>query len=316
MIDKFQASMLGYAIGDALAAPFEDVMRFPDQEEEIIKDYTKAAPSHPLAHLQPGQYSEETQTMLLIARSLSECGCFSIKDVEGKFVDWYHLQKKRSEWRFPGNSLTTACRRLAAGGSWETSGVMSAGITAVYRTLPYALAFYKNPTMLKTSLEKTCKLSHTDPRCLGIALAFAAVISSGLNGEDFNPDFICSKIIEKSQAYVPEIGRKLRIVRNSMKLDSKKAIENIGNTGYCVDSFASALYWLFRAGERFDSMIIGAANSGGDSDAIAAMAGAMFGAYFGMAAIPAKWLDKLENYEEIKQLACNVYRIAAPSQTA
>ena len=315
MIDKFQASMLGYAIGDALAAPLEDVVRNPEFEEEIVKEYTKAAPSHPLAHLQPGQYSEETQTMLLNARSLSECGCFSIKDVEGKFIDWYRLQKKRSEWRFPGNSLTTACRKLSAGGSWETSGIMSAGISAVCRTLPYALAFYKNSAMLKSSLDKSCRLSHTDPRCLGISLAFASVISMGLAGEDYNPDFICSKIVEKSQAYVPEIGRKLRIVRNSMKLDCKKAIENIGNTGYCVDAFASAMYWFFRAGDHFDSMVIGAANAGGDSDAIASMAGAMFGAWFGLAAIPAKWLDKLENYEEIKQLACNIYRIAAPSPT-
>ena len=35
MIDKFQASMLGYAIGDALAAPIEDVVRYPDEGEEI-----------------------------------------------------------------------------------------------------------------------------------------------------------------------------------------------------------------------------------------------------------------------------------------
>jgi ADP-ribosylglycohydrolase len=312
MIDKFQASMLGYAIGDALAAPIEDVVRYPDEGEEIVKYYTRAARSHPLAHLQPGQYSDETQLMLLVARSLSECGCFSIKDLERKFIDWSHSQKKRSEWRFPGNTVITACRKLAAGATWETSGLMSAGSNAVCRTLPYALAFCKSSSMLKTSLDKSCRLSHTDPRCLGTSLAFASVINMGLSKEEFSVDFICSRAVEKAQPYAIEMGRKLNIVKDSLKLDSKRAIANIGNSGYCIDTFAAALYWFLRAEGRFDNMIIGAANSGGDSDAIAAMAGAMFGAWFGLAAIPEKWFEKLENYEEIKLLACNIYRIAIP----
>lgn len=315
MIEKFQASMLGYAIGDALAAPLEDTLRSFASGEELVNHYVKAPTSHPLSHLRPGQYSEETQTMLIIARSLSECGCFSIKDIESKFIDWYHSQKKRLEWRFPGNTLSMACRKLAIGGTWETSGKMSAGVTAVYRTLPYALAFYKTPVMLKTSIEKSCRLSHTDPRCVGISLAFASVIGMGLSGEDFNVDLICSRIIEKSQMYVPEIVKKLSVVKNSLKVDSEHAIGNIGNTGYCVDSFASALYWFLRSGKSFDAMVIGAANSGGDSDAIASMAGAMFGAWFGLSEIPEKWFENLEGYEEIKQLASNVYRIAVPSKT-
>ena len=69
---------------------------------------------------------------------------------------------------------------------------------------------------------------------------------------------------------------------------------------------------FLRDQDRFDNMIIGAANCGGDSDAIAAMAGAMFGAWFGLASIPEKWFEKLEGYEEIKLLACNIYRIAIP----
>ena len=312
MIDKFQASMLGYAIGDALASPLEDVIRYPEDGEEIIKYYTKASRSHPLSHLLPGQYSDETQLMLLIARSLSECGCFSIKDLEKKFVDWFHSQKKRSEWRFPGNTVMAACRKLAAGAPWETSGLLSAGNCAVCRTLPYALAFSKSSAMLKSSIDKSCRLSHTDPRCLGTSLSFATVIGMGLSEEEFSVDKICSRAIESAQPYAIEMGRKLRIVKDSLKLDSKRAISNIGNTGYCVDSFAAALYWFLRAEGRFDSMIIGAANCGGDSDAIAAMAGGMFGAWFGLSAIPEKWFEELEGYEEIKQLACNIYRIAIP----
>lgn len=310
MIDRFQASMLAYAIGDALAAPLEDVVRYPEDGEEIVKYYTRASKSHPLSHLLAGQYSDETQLMLIVARSLSECGCFSIKDLEKKFIDWFHSQKKRSEWRFPGNTMMTACRKLAAGASWENSGLISAGSNAVCRILPYALAFSKSQPMLKSSIEKSCRLSHTDPRCIGTSLSFAAIINMGLSGEDFSVDNICNRAIEKAQPYTIEMGRKIRTVKDSLKFDSKRAISSIGNSGYCVDSFAAALYWFLRAGGRFDNMIIGAANSGGDSDAIAAMAGAMFGAWFGLSAIPEKWLEKLENSDEIRLLASNIYRIS------
>lgn len=312
MIEKFQASMLGYAIGDALAAPLEDTVRYPEDGDEIVSYYIRASKSHPLTHLLPGQYSDETQLMLIVAKSLSECGCFSIKDLEIRFVDWFHSQKKRTAWRFPGNTMMTACRKLASGATWENSGLISAGSNAVCRTLPYALAFSKSLPMLKSCIEKSCKLSHTDSRCIGTSLSFAAVIDMGLSGESFSIDSICNKAIEKAQPYAIEMGRKIRIVKDSLKLDSKRAISNIGNSGYCVDVFASALYWFLRAGGRFDNMIIGAANAGGDSDAIAAMAGAMFGAWFGLSAIPEKWFEKLESYEEIKQLGSNIYRIAIP----
>ena len=52
-----------------------------------------------------------------------------------------------------------------------------------------------------------------------------------------------------------------------------------------------------------------------DSLVSPAVAGAMFGAWFGLSAIPEKWFEKLENYEEIKQLASNIYRIAIPESS-
>ena len=57
-------------------------------------------------------------------------------------------------------------------------------------------------------------------------------------------------------------------------------------------------------------MIIGAANAGGDSDAIAAMAGAMFGAWYGIESINDRWLRQLEDASRIKQIACELYRMS------
>lgn len=312
MIDKFQASLLGYAVGDALAAPIEDVYRSPEEGDEPVTHYIKAFPSHPVSHLSPGQYSDETQIMLLFARSLIEKGSFSIDDLSNKLVDWFHLQKKRAEWRFPGNTLIKSCRKLASGTPWSQAGHLSAGVNAVCRTVPYALAFFRSPPLLKNAIDKSCKVTHTDPKVMGTAFSLAAVISMGLEGSEFSPDYIMNRAIEKSQPFAPEMVKKMKAVKDSLKLDTKVAIKNIGNSGYCIDSFASALYWFLKCEGRFDEMIIGAANAGGDADAIAAMAGSMFGAWFGLAAIPEKWFAQLEDFQLIRQMGCDIYRMAVP----
>lgn len=312
MIDKFQASLLGYAIGDALAAPVEDVYRSAEEGDEPITFYVKAFPSHPVSHLRPGQYSDETQIMLLIARSLIEKGSFSVDDLTNKFVDWFHQQKKRSEWRFPGNTLIKSCRKLAAGTPWNQAGHLSAGVNAVCRTVPYALAFFRSQPLLKNAIDKSCRLTHTDQKVIGTSFAFASVIGLGLEGAEFSPEYIMNRAIEKSQPFATEMVKKMKAVKDGMRLDSKAAIENIGNSGYCIDSFSAALYWFLKSEGRFDEMIIGAANAGGDADAIAAMAGAMFGAWFGLGAIPEKWFAPLEDFQVIRQLGCDIYRMAVP----
>jgi ADP-ribosylglycohydrolase len=134
----------------------------------------------------------------------------------------------------------------------------------------------------------------------------------GLDGAEFAPDQILSRIIEKSHSYAPEISKKMQQVKESLQLDPVAAIELVGNSGYCIESFSASLYWFFKCRGKFDDLIIGAANSGGDADAIAAMAGAMFGAWHGLGAMPERWLHPLENMQKIKQLGCDIYRMAVP----
>lgn len=310
MIDKFQASLLGYAIGDALAAPIEDVTRATEEGENLISFYVKAFPSHPVHHLEPGQYSDETQMMLILARSLVEKGEFVVEDVISKFVDWLGNQKKRSEWRFPGNTTLKACQKLAAGAVHTQSGFMSAGIHGSCRIVPYALAYFRSPSLLNNSIEVSCRLSHTDPRAIGVAKALATVIALGIEGSEFTPDYVMNRVIEKSQSLVPEMVKKMRIVKDCLRNPKLDPIALIGNTAFCIEAFPLALFYFLKSEARFDEMIVASANTGGDSDAVAAMAGAMFGAWFGLGAIPERWIEPLEDYQLIRQLGSDIYRLA------
>ncbi|HEY9070126.1 MAG TPA: ADP-ribosylglycohydrolase family protein [Candidatus Ozemobacteraceae bacterium] len=314
MIDKFQAVLLGYAIGDALAAPIEDVIRDPAIGHQRVTGYVKAMPSHPVAHLEPGQYSDETQIMLLVAESLVEKRSFSVDDLAHRFVDWYQTQKLRTAWRFPGNTMMKACRKLAAGVPWAQAGFPSAGVVASARAVPIALAMWRSPGLLKDALDKSCRITHTDPRAVAGAIVLATVIRMGLEGSEPSADVIVNAAIERAQGFAPEIVRRLKTMRDALRAEPAVAMQQIGVSGFAMEAVPAALYWFLRHPRKFDEMIVAAANVGGDADAIAAMAGAMFGAFNGLAAIPDKWFDRLENAPRIRQLGCDLYRLSTPQK--
>jgi ADP-ribosylglycohydrolase len=314
VIDKFQASLLGFAIGDALASPIEDVIPDYVQGGQRVLTYTKAAPSHPLVHLEPGQYSDETQTMLILAESLVQTKGFHIDDVAHRFVDWFQTQKFRSAWRFPGNTTMKACRKLTSGTPWNQAGFPSAGIGACVRTVPLCLAFWRSPTLLRDSLEKSCRITHTDTKVLASSMVLATAIRMGLEGSEPAADVLVNSAIEKAQVYSTEIVRKLKTMKDCLRMETPAALANIGTSGFCFEAVCAALFLFLRSPKRFDDLIIEAANVGGDSDAIAAMAGAMFGAFNGLAVISEKWIRPLEQSERIKQLGCDLYRLATPQR--
>lgn len=311
MISRFQACLLGYAIGDALAAPVEDNLAPDLQPCEPVYYYSKPLPSHPLSHLSLGQYSDETQVMLKVSESIIESHGFNADNLIEKFVEWYQSQKKRLEWRFPGNTMINSCRKLASGTNSKFSGTSSAGIIASIRTIPFALVFYKQRDKLIQAISGSCRLTHTDPRVVAVSEVLASVIEMGIIGKDFSAIGIINRALEVSTPKSQELTQKLNIIRSCLNSESSEnAIETIGNSGYCIEAFANALYRFLKSECDFDKTIITAANGGGDCDAIAAMAGAMCGAFIGLGRIPQKWLDKLENCDLIKRAACAIYNIA------
>jgi ADP-ribosyl-[dinitrogen reductase] hydrolase len=75
-------------------------------------------------------------------------------------------------------------------------------------------------------------------------------------------------------------------------------------TGYVVDTLQTVFHWFFR-GKSFEECLIGTVNQGGDADTTGAICGMLAGAYFGMDAIPKRWIKKMDAkvIAEIEMLA-------------
>jgi ADP-ribosyl-[dinitrogen reductase] hydrolase len=88
------------------------------------------------------------------------------------------------------------------------------------------------------------------------------------------------------------------------RLDHIEAIseQDISSSGYTVSTVEAAV-WSFLTTDSFEAAIIRAANLGDDADTVAAVTGALAGAYYGNSDIPPRWKESLWNEPEISDLA-------------
>ena len=66
---------------------------------------------------------------------------------------------------------------------------------------------------------------------------------------------------------------------------------------------ALSLYCFLKYPDDYRKVVLRGANSNGDSDSIACIAGSISGAFLGVAAIPEEWIQGIEKTEYLDQLA-------------
>lgn len=85
--------------------------------------------------------------------------------------------------------------------------------------------------------------------------------------------------------------------------------EEISSTGYVVDTLEAAI-WCILTTYSYKECVLKAVKLGGDTDTIAAIAGGLAGALYGLDSIPREWLDALKKREYIEEMcesACSVW---------
>ena len=68
----------------------------------------------------------------------------------------------------------------------------------------------------------------------------------------------------------------------------------------------------FMDADSFEDALISAVNLGGDADTVGACCGALSGAYWGMGAIPERWIRDLVDYPRISSVADELARAGEP----
>nr|WP_269330331.1 ADP-ribosylglycohydrolase family protein [Kineosporia babensis] len=305
--------MTGLALGDALGMPTQSM-----SPAEIAEDYgtitglIDAGPRQRIAAGMPaGSITDDTEQAVLVAELLIQGNGRIDPDRFAKsLLEWERAMAAKGSLDLLGPSTKAAVQRILDGVPVEEAG--SGGTTngAAMRIAPVGIAYTTaDLEAFVAAVHDSCRLTHDTGLGVAGAAAVAAAVSAGLDGASRSEALdlalraaeigaqrgnwiagadIAAKLLWARQ-YLPGLPRNQQIAT---------VVEVIGTSVASQESVVAALALVALDLEPFETICI-AAGLGGDTDTIAAMAGAVLGAVHGEQAWPA---DAVRQLHDVNQL--------------
>ncbi len=292
---KFRNCLLGVAVGDALGMPVEGMTR--GDIKRLYGTLRDFYPS-PYGDLSAGEWTDDTEQMLVLADSLLETVYFSPENFAEKLKEWY----LKTTSRRIGPSSTKAISNLLSGVPWNRAGVKSDTCGAAMRVAPIGLVYHFSLNLVERYAELSARVTHTGSGAVAGAVAVAVTVACNILG--FEEAEMLDEVSRRVEEHDNLMADKIRYAYEISDRDLDFAVEKLGNTISALDVVPMAFYSFF-AGKTFEDSLVLAANAGGDADSIAAVCGAMKGA--AGYAIPERWLKGLKDREVLIKTADKLY---------
>lgn len=287
--DRFVGSLLGLAVGDALGAHFEGraaayMTRTYSSAKELIDN-------PPLGEL---WYTDDTQMMIGVAQTLVECARIDDRVLCRHFATNFLPQRGYGrgarlvlEAMVDGHDHQYLAENLFPGGSFGNGAAM--------RVAPVGLMFRDDYDLLWEQARLSSLPTHVHPHGVEGAqvLAMAVALATKIKRLD-------------REAFFNEVSRRCNSLEfrgpltRAAKLDDLRDLGLFGNGIEATDSVVTAVASFGLTPESFAETIGNVILLGGDTDTLAAMAGAISGAYLGVQGIPVHLLDALEDRKQGK----------------
>lgn len=293
---RFRGLLVGTAVGDALGLPAEGL------SARRVRKLFKGRWHHRFI-FRRGMVSDDTEHTLFVAECLlaGPDSALAFRRALARKLRWWLLSLPASI----GFATLRSIVKLWLGVSPERSGVYSAGNGPAMRSALIGAYFADSPELLRGYVEASTRLTHTDPRALTGALAIARLAAWIMRNQGASPlavDEVFSLLRESGRADDGEWTDILSKMRNCYERgDSVEAFAaemNLrrGVSGYVYHSVPVAVYSWMRQGHDFKRTLVAVLDCGGDTDTVAAMAGALAGASVGEQGIPRDWIDGVRDW--------------------
>ncbi len=301
--DRFRGALLGTQVGDALGMPVEG---WPaDRIREAFGEVRDMLP----ARLGRGTFTDDTQMTAALAEALVHIPSLQSPDPDPIARSFARrFDPKRGYGANTGRILS----EIRGGRHWSDAvaahslpgGSFANG--AAMRVAPAALAGYPSGRVAaRLAVAQALPTGHSHPESL-FGTAFQAVaVSEALRAdpaavERKRPEFV-QRIVRTATEVVgpgapPPAFRPALEFLYSPSLPSVETVRNRIGAGVRAAKSVPAALWAFLASPGSpEEVLVRAVGLGEDTDTVAAMAGALAGALNGAQALPARWVEVLED---------------------
>lgn len=315
-------ALAGLALGDALGMPTQAMS--PEQIRAVygrITGLVDGDASQPYAPGMPaGSVTDDTEQALLIASLLvrgrgTSSGRVALGAVEFShaLLAWEDSMIRRGSLDLLGPSTKAALERVRAGEDPLTVGGAGTTNGAAMRVTPIGIAMpTDDPEAFADAVWSSCQVTHATRQGFQSAALVAAAVSLGIDtARSTSPNL--RGLLWKAVTYVdslPERGawtpdpdvvaatrRAMQLVANPASSSLECLVEQVGTSVASAQAIPMSFALLAR--NPSPQALMDAANIGGDTDTIGAIAGAILGAALGVEVLPT---DSLSRIEEVSHL--------------
>lgn len=282
--ERFAGCLLGLAVGDALGSHFEGQSpdwirsRYPTPEA-LIAD----PPST------PWHYTDDTQMAIGVAEALIKDGEIAEQSLCEAFVENYEPYRGYGrgarvilQAMEEGQDCKHWANELFPGGSFGNGAAM--------RVAPVGLLFHRDVDRLWEQARLSALPTHVHPLGIEGAQLLALAVAVALRDEPFDGPTLWEEL--RRRAATAEFQDRLQ---SAEQVQSPDDLLRLGNGIAAQDSVVTSIACFTMHPGSYEEVVAKALLLGGDTDTIAAMAGALAGAHLGVESLPRRFLERLED---------------------
>jgi ADP-ribosylglycohydrolase len=312
---SFAGAVLGAAIGDAIGHPTEFIrsvtaiqQKFGPRGVEGYELYWERDGRRFAPYTDDTQMAESVLRALLMARAAREDLDATMRRMAESFISW--ANHPHGGHRAPGNACLAGARALESGTHWSRAGGEAAGgCGSVMRAYPFGLVFMNDLARAERWAVAHSALTHRDP--IALAACAAMAVGTALAATGAAKNVVTSEMIAAACRHSPSTAAMMAAALDEAARGVKPDVTLDRLEGWAAhEAIAAAIYVFARHADDPRAAILEAANTKGDSDSIATLAGALVGARCGLGALPAAWVRDIERSDELFALAMATNQMA------
>ncbi|GLX22607.1 ADP-ribosylglycohydrolase family protein [Streptomyces lavendulae] len=307
--DRAAGVLLGAACGDALGVPYEFSRR-------LRADERPAMIGGGLGPYEPGEYSDDTQMHVCIAAVASTGADLTSPSALDQIARNFH------QWRDGGasdignqtRSVLGAAKRhkagtpaqamLAEADAYTARTEFSAGNGSLMRTGIVALAYLDDVDGMVRAATLISSLTHSDPECIEACILWCSGIRTAVLDATFDG-------VREGITLLPDHRQEIWHAR--LDEAEENPPHHWARNGYVVTALQAAWSAITRTpipelapergsfpAQHFQLATEAAVRAGNDTDTVAAIAGALLGARWGVSAIPLAWQQAVNGWPTMR----------------
>ncbi len=314
VLERAMGAVCGGAAGDALGAGYE--FTNPHPEDEIVM---KGGGAFSWA---PGEWTDDTAMAVAILDVLAAGRC-DLEEIGNNFLSWYASSPPDVGIQTSAvlSSAKNGAQLIRAGEEFYEKYPNKAGNGALMRTGPVALSALGDRKAVATNASAIAALTHAHPDSTTACVLWSLAIESAIMISEIDEPFDWERAVKDGLSFldVELASRWEKLIDEAVQGPSILFNPN----GYVVSAFQAALSAIIETpvpvgnpSDHFMNALEAAIRIGDDCDTVAAIAGSLLGARWGVNAIPKEWKEIIHGTRTVGSTVVNFHDLETLAKKA